>query len=51
MTLRRCRRQSAQALVEYAIILSLISLTAVTTLRGIGLSVVAKLQSVNTNLQ
>ena len=47
----RCARTTGQALVEYALILSMISVTAIATLRGIGVSVATKLQSVNTNLE
>jgi len=52
--LRRCRgerRQSAQSLVEYALILALISVVAILVLRGIGRSVNNKLTTVNANLQ
>lgn len=42
---------SGQALVEYALILALIAIVAVSVLKGIGTSVNAKLSAVNGNLQ
>lgn len=42
--------QRGQALVEYALILALISLVAVAMLRGIGQGVNDRLQDINTNL-
>jgi pilus assembly protein Flp/PilA len=48
--LRRVQKQSGQSLVEYALILALISVVAILVLRGIGTSVNTKLGSVNTNL-
>ena len=44
-------RRSAQSLVEYALILALISVVAILVLRGIGQSVNNKLAGVNANLQ
>lgn len=44
-------KKHGQALVEYALILALISVVAVVTLRGIGQSVNNKLQDINTNLR
>lgn len=43
--------RSGQTLVEYALILSLISVVAILVLRGIGQGVNNKLEAVNTNLQ
>jgi Flp pilus assembly pilin Flp len=48
--LRRVKKQSGQSLVEYALILALISVVAILVLRGIGTSVNTKLTSVNSNL-
>ncbi len=48
---RSCRRQRGQSLVEYALILALISVVAILVLKGIGKSVNTKLGSVNSNLQ
>jgi Flp pilus assembly pilin Flp len=47
---RRAQRKSAQSLVEYALILALISVVAILVLRGIGTSVNTKLSNVNGNL-
>jgi pilus assembly protein Flp/PilA len=49
--LRRVKKQSGQSLVEYALILALISVVAILVLKGIGSNVNLKLGSVNTNLQ
>ena len=49
--LRRMKKQSGQSLVEYALILALISVVAILVLRGIGTSVNTKLENVNSNLQ
>jgi Flp pilus assembly pilin Flp len=43
--------RSGQALVEYALILALIAIIAIPTLRGLGQSVNARLQDINSNLQ
>ena len=48
--LRRVRKQSGQSLVEYALILALISVVAILVLRGVGSNVNLKLGSVNSNL-
>jgi len=48
--LRKMRGRSAQSLVEYALILALISVVAILVLRGIGRNVNTKLGSVNSNL-
>jgi Flp pilus assembly pilin Flp len=48
---RAVRRQTGQSLVEYALILALISVVAILVLRGVGTSVNRKLTSVNSNLQ
>ncbi len=48
---RKMKRQSGQSLVEYALILALISVVAILVLRGIGSNVNSKLGSVNSNLQ
>lgn len=48
--LRRVKRQSGQSLVEYALILALISVVAILVLKGIGTNVNTKLGSVNSNL-
>ena len=49
--LRRVKRHSGQSLVEYALILALISVVAILVLRGIGTSVNTKLTNVNENLK
>lgn len=48
---RGFKRQSGQSLVEYALILALISVVAILVLKGIGTSVNTKLENVNSNLQ
>jgi Flp pilus assembly pilin Flp len=48
---RRLQKRSGQSLVEYALILALISVVAILVLRGIGTSVNTKLSNVNGNLQ
>jgi Flp pilus assembly pilin Flp len=48
---RRMQKQSGQSLVEYALILALISVVAILVLRGIGTTVNSKLDNVNSNLQ
>ena len=50
-TIRRLRHSSGQSLVEYALILALVSVVAVLVLRGVGGSVNRKLSNVNGNLQ
>ncbi len=47
----RFHRRNGQSLVEYALILALISVVAILVLRGIGTSVNTKLENVNGNLQ
>jgi pilus assembly protein Flp/PilA len=42
--LRAMRREEGQALVEYALILALVSIVAVAVLTALGTNVVAKLQ-------
>jgi len=49
--LRRMKKQSGQSLVEYALILALISVVAILVLKGIGSNVNTKLENVNGNLQ
>ncbi len=49
--MRKFNGRSGQSLVEYALILALISVVAILVLKGIGTNVNSKLQSVNTNLQ
>ena len=49
--LRGVQKQSGQSLVEYALILALISVVAILVLKGIGTSVNTKLSNVNGNLQ
>ena len=49
--LRKAKGQSGQSLVEYALILALISVVAILVLRGIGTNVNTKLASVNSNLK
>jgi pilus assembly protein Flp/PilA len=49
--LRRLQKRSGQSLVEYALILALISVVAILVLKGIGTSVNTKLGNVNGNLQ
>ena len=48
---RRMSKRSGQSLVEYALILALISVVAILVLRGIGTTVNKKLDNVNQNLQ
>ena len=48
---RKCKSNRGQSLVEYALILALISVVAILVLRGIGTSVNTKLENVNSNLQ
>jgi Flp pilus assembly pilin Flp len=48
--LRKLQRKSGQSLVEYALILALISVVAILVLRGIGTSANTKLSQVNANL-
>ena len=48
--IRRMKKQSGQSLVEYALILALISVVAILVLRGIGSNASTKLQAVNSNL-
>ena len=48
---KRFGKRSAQSLVEYALILALISVVAVLVLKGIGTTVNTKLSNVNGNLQ
>ena len=48
---RKVKRASGQSLVEYALILALVSIVAILMLRGIGSSVNTKLENVNGNLQ
>jgi len=49
--LRKVKKESGQSLVEYALILALISVVAILVLKGIGTSVNTKLGNVNGNLQ
>jgi Flp pilus assembly pilin Flp len=49
--LRKIKSRSGQSLVEYALILALISVVAILVLKGIGTSVNNKLTNVNGNLQ
>ena len=48
--MRKASRKSGQSLVEYALILALISVVAILVLRGIGTSVNSRLMDVNGNL-
>jgi Flp pilus assembly pilin Flp len=48
---RRLRPNQGQSLVEYALILALVSIVAILVLKGIGTSVNTKLSNVNGNLQ
>jgi Flp pilus assembly pilin Flp len=48
---RGLRSRSGQSLVEYALILALVSIVAILVLKGIGTSVNTKLTNVNGNLQ
>ena len=48
---RALKGRSGQSLVEYALILALISVVAILVLKGIGTSVNTKLENVNGNLQ
>ena len=45
------KQNRGQSLVEYALILALISVVAILVLKGIGTTVNSKLDSVNSNLQ
>lgn len=47
---RRFSKRSGQSLVEYALILALISVVAILVLKGIGTGVNNKLTNVNSNL-
>jgi Flp pilus assembly pilin Flp len=47
----KIKKRSGQSLVEYALILALISVVAILVLRGIGSNVNTKLGSVNTNME
>jgi Flp pilus assembly pilin Flp len=47
---RRFQKRAGQSLVEYALILALISVVAILVLKGIGTSVNNKLENVNGNL-
>ena len=47
---RRMKKQSGQSLVEYALILALISVVAILVLKGIGTNASNKLNQVNQNL-
>ena len=49
--MRKLQQNRGQSLVEYALILALISVVAILVLRGIGTTVNSKLTDVNTNLQ
>ena len=49
--LRKVKGQSGQSLVEYALILALISVVAILVLKGIGTGVNKQLGSVNSELQ
>jgi Flp pilus assembly pilin Flp len=49
--MRKASKKSGQSLVEYALILALISVVAILVLRGIGTSVNSRLEDVNNNLQ
>jgi len=46
----RMNKRSGQALVEYALILALISVVAILVLKGIGTNASKKLEAVNSNL-
>jgi Flp pilus assembly pilin Flp len=48
--MKQLKNRSGQSLVEYALILALISVVAILVLRGIGGNVNTKLGSVNSNL-
>ena len=48
--MQKMNRRSAQSLVEYALILALISVVAILVLRGIGTNVNKALGAVNSNL-
>ena len=47
---KRFQKKSGQSLVEYALILALISVVAILVLKGIGTNVNTKLGSVSSNL-
>jgi Flp pilus assembly pilin Flp len=46
----RVQKRSGASLVEYALILALISVVAIRVLKGVGQNVNTKLRSVNSNL-
>jgi Flp pilus assembly pilin Flp len=48
--MRKLKQNRGQSLVEYALILALISVVAILVLKGIGTSVNNKLENVNSNL-
>ncbi len=48
---RKVKGQSGQSLVEYALILALISVVAIVVLRGIGTNVDERLEDVETALE
>jgi Flp pilus assembly pilin Flp len=47
----KLNRRSGQSLVEYALILALVSIVAILVLQGVGSSVNTKLSNVNGNMQ
>ena len=49
--MRKFKQNRGQSLVEYALILALISVVAILVLKGIGTTVNSKLETVNSNLQ
>ena len=49
--LRKVKQNRGQSLVEYALILALISVVAILVLKGIGTAVNNKLENVNGNIQ
>ena len=49
--MRKFKQNRGQSLVEYALILALISVVAILVLKGIGTTVNSKLETVNNNLQ
>jgi Flp pilus assembly pilin Flp len=49
-TRSQIRRDEGQALVEYTLILALVSIVAITVLTGIGAAIVTKLEAVETAL-
>lgn len=50
LTRVQIKKEEGQALVEYTLILALVSIVAITVLTGIGTAIVSKLETVKTAL-